>query len=326
MPDHRVLMSTDSAPRARSLRHAFTVDVEEHFQVHALEGVVDRRTWPDHPSRVEKNTERLLRILEDADVRGTFFVLGWVARRTPSIVRRIAGAGHEVASHGMSHRRITVLGPAGFRQDARASRMLLEDVCGRRVRGFRAPSFSLHEDQTWALEILLEEGYEYDSSRMPVRRPGLAPPGQSVRAHRVETPSGSILEIPVAPLQKAGILLPAGGGAYFRHLPYALTSAALRDAEARGRPGLFYIHPWELDPDQPRLPARPLARLRHYGGLSRTAPRLRRLLDEFRFGTMEQVYSMSDGADPDRQDEEGSREPGTAPGFDPISLTGLDAS
>lgn len=280
-------------------RHVFTVDVEEHFQVHALEGVVDRASWDRRPSRVEGATDRLLEMLAEGGDRATFFVLGWVARRSPGLVRRIAAAGHEVASHGMDHRRVDELGPEGFRRDARTSRALLEDLAGARVRGYRAPSFSLWRERDWALEVLLEEGYRYDSSCIPTRRPALSsstPPGVP---HLVPTPSGPILEVPVTPLERAGLTLPAGGGAYFRHLPYGLTRSVLRDAGARGRPGVFYLHPWELDPDQPRLPASPITRLRHYGGLERVAPRLRRLLGEFDFGSVEGVYAMDAGGDPD---------------------------
>jgi len=273
----------------RPIRHLFTVDVEEHFQVHALEGAVDRKQWSDHPSRVEASTACLLQLLGEVGARGTFFVLGWVARRNPAVVRRIAEAGHEIASHGMNHRRLGELGRDGFRETVRDSRALLEDISGRPIRGFRAPSFSLDEESVWALEVLLEEGYAYDASRMPVRRPSLSGPS-TFDAHFVSTPSGPILEIPVAPIRKGRLTLPAGGGAYFRHLPYALTRAALRSAGDRGHPGVFYVHPWELDPGQPRLTASPVTRLRHYGGLGRTAPRLRRLLREFEFGSVRDVY------------------------------------
>lgn len=289
-PTTRVTMTRQNAPAARAIRHVFTVDVEEHFHVHALEGVVDRSGWSDHPSRVEASTDRLLELLDGAGARGTFFILGWVARRHPAVVRRIAGAGHEVASHGMNHRRVRELGREGFRRDVRTSRAVLQDITGTTVRGYRAPSFSIRDGQEWALEVLVEEGYAYDASRMPVRRPSLTGPSQPVEAHTVETRAGPILEVPITPVQKAGVTLPAGGGAYFRHLPYALTRAALRTAEERGSPGVFYLHPWELDPEQPRLPVRPITRLRHYGGLSRTAARLRRLLGEFSFESVRRVY------------------------------------
>jgi len=273
----------------RPIRHLFTVDVEEHFQVHALEGAVDREAWSGHPSRVEASTERLLELLDRAGAVGTFFVLGWVARRNAGLVKQIAEAGHEIASHGMNHRRLGELDRDGFRETARDSRALLEDIAGTPVRGFRAPSFSLGEEKVWALEILLEEGYAYDASRMPVRRPSLSARA-ALDAHFVQTLSGPILEIPVVPAYRGRLAIPAGGGAYFRHLPYALTRAALRSAEKRGHPGVFYVHPWELDPDQPRLTTSPITRLRHYGGLARTADRLRRLLGEFEFGSVRDVY------------------------------------
>ncbi|HKK07700.1 MAG TPA: XrtA system polysaccharide deacetylase [Gemmatimonadota bacterium] len=272
------------------MHHLFTVDVEEYFHVHALEGVVDRRSWSHHASRVESSTDLVLGMLDEREARGTFFILGWVARRHPALVRRIADSGHEVASHGMDHRRVGDLERETFRQDVRDSRALLEDLSGRPVHGYRAPSFSIGEGQEWALEVLVEEGYRFDSSRMPVRRPTIVLPDTPLETHVVETAAGPILEVPVTPVQRVGVALPAGGGAYFRHLPYALTRAALRDAASRGRPGVFYMHPWEVDPGQPRLATDPVTRLRHYGGLQRMEDRLRRLLDEFAFESVSNVY------------------------------------
>lgn len=272
------------------IRHAFTVDVEEHFQVHALEAMVKREGWEQHPSRVEGATERLLEILDEGRARATFFVLGWVARRQPALVRRIVDLGHEVASHGMNHRKIRELGPHGFRRDVQTSKAVLEDIAGVRVLGYRAPGFSLRDDHSWALEVLADEGYVYDSSTMPARRPSIVPPDRPCHPHVIETASGPLLELPVTPVRRAGVTLPAGGGAYFRHLPYGLTRAALTDAAARGEPAVFYIHPWEVDPAQPRLPASPVTRLRHYGRLSRTPARLRRLVDEFEFDCVRGIY------------------------------------
>jgi polysaccharide deacetylase family protein (PEP-CTERM system associated) len=199
------------------------------------------------------------------------------------MVRAIAAAGHEVASHGWDHRRVTELDPASFRDSVRRTRALLEDLSGTPVVGFRAPSYSIVAGREWALDVLAEEGYRYDSSLFPVRRPGYGYRGGARDPHLLERPAGTLVEIPPLTLRVLGVNLPAGGGAYFRLLPYALVRAALRSAERRGVPGTFYIHPWEIDPGQPSFAVPAATRLRHYGGLSRTWSRLERLLAEFRF-------------------------------------------
>ncbi|HEV2146490.1 MAG TPA: XrtA system polysaccharide deacetylase [Longimicrobiaceae bacterium] len=265
------------------MRHHFTVDVEEYFQVSAMEPYVPRDRWSGIESRVERSTRLILELMAERDARGTFFVLGWIAERHPGLVREIAEAGHEVASHGWGHRRVTQLTPDQFRRSVRASREVLEDLVGAPVLGYRAPSFSIAAGYEWALDVLLEEGYRYDSSRFPVRRRGYGFAGGARDPHWLERPSGRLGEVPPATLLVGGKNLPAGGGAYFRLFPYALVRAAFREAEARGAPATFYIHPWEVDPEQPRIPVPPATRVRHYGGLRRTVPRLRRLLGEFRF-------------------------------------------
>jgi polysaccharide deacetylase family protein (PEP-CTERM system associated) len=270
------------------LAHHFTVDVEEYFQVAALESVVARDEWGHRESRLEGSLRRVLDLLAEAGARGTFFVLGWVAERHPALVRAIAEAGHEIASHGWDHRRVTDQTPPQFRRSVRGSRDLLEQLVGRAVTGFRAPSFSIVPGHEWALEVLVEEGYRFDSSLFPIRRPGgrYGYPDSPVDPYWLSLPPGRLAELPPATLSFGGWRLPAGGGGYFRLLPYALTRAALRACERRGVPGTFYIHPWELDPGQPRLPVSCVTRIRHYGGLARTEGRLRRLLREFRFTTM----------------------------------------
>jgi polysaccharide deacetylase family protein (PEP-CTERM system associated) len=266
------------------LIHHFTVDVEEYFQVSAFEGCVPRERWNELESRVVPSVGRLLELLARHDARATFFVLGWVAQRHPGIVRDMVSAGHEVASHGWDHARITELSPERFRLETRRTKQVLEDAAGAPVVGFRAPSFSLVPGYEWALDILLEEGYRYDSSLFPVRRPGYGYPNGKRDPHWLRLPGGRLAEVPPTTLRRWGLNLPAGGGAYFRLLPYGLVREALLDCERRGVPGTFYIHPWELDPEQPRLRAPFLTRVRHYGGLRRTEPRLIRLLEEFRFG------------------------------------------
>ena len=266
-----------------AIRHYFTVDVEEHFQVSAFEDRIPRSSWGAHESRVAANVDRLLALLAASRTRGTFFILGLVAERTPEVVKAIAGAGHEVASHGWEHRRVTDLTPDEFRVSVRRSKQLLEQMIGAPVLGYRAPSYSIVAGREWALDVLAEEGYRYDSSLFPVRRPGYGYAAGGRDPHWLERPAGRLAELPPATWRVLGANLPAAGGAYFRIFPYRLVRAALRQCEARGVPGVFYLHPWEVDPDQPRLRVSLSARLRHYTGLRRTIPRLQRLLGEFRF-------------------------------------------
>jgi polysaccharide deacetylase family protein (PEP-CTERM system associated) len=274
------------------IAHHFTVDVEEHFQVSALAPYVPRDTWETLESRVEANNGRILALLDRFGAKGTFFVLGWVAERHPALVRAIAAGGHEVASHGWDHRRVTALTPDEFRDQARRSKQLLEGLAGAPVLGYRAPSYSITRGYEWALDILLEEGYQYDSSLFPIYRPGYGYPSGGRDPYWIPRSAGQLGEVPPATRRLAGVNLPAAGGAYFRHFPYSFVAGALRAAARRGTPGTFFIHPWELDPEQPRFSVPPHTRLRHYGGLSRAVGRLERLLAEFRFTsvrtTMEQ--------------------------------------
>ena len=263
--------------------HHFTVDVEEYFHVAAFAPYVRAAEWDRYPSRVDASVERILDLLARFEARGTFFVLGWLAARKPKLVRAIAGAGHEVASHGWDHTRVTEQSPSDFRESVRRAKGELEELIGEPVLGFRAPSYSIVVGREWALDILIEEGHSYDSSLFPVRRPGYGYPGGRRDPHWLDRPSGRLAEVPPATLRWAGVNLPAGGGAYFRLLPPALTHRALRECEQRGVPGTFYIHPWELDPAQPRLPVPWLTRIRHYGGLAVTEQRLEGLLRKFRF-------------------------------------------
>lgn len=265
------------------IAHHFTVDVEEYFQVAAMEPYVARDQWSRIPSRVEVGTRILLELLAERSATGTFFTLGWVAKHQPWLVREIADAGHEIASHGWGHERVTLLSPAQFRESVRRSKNDLEAVTGRPVHGYRAPSFSIVRGGEWALDILLEEGYRYDSSLYPVARSGYGYKDGGTDPYRVTRQAGVLDEFPPTTLQAVGRTVPAGGGAYFRLLPFALTRAAFLSSERRGVPGMFYIHPWELDPDQPRIRVPFPTRVRHYGGQRGTAERLRRLLREFAF-------------------------------------------
>lgn len=275
--------------------HLFTVDVEEHFHVSAFDRVVSRDQWDHLPSRVERNVDVLLELLVRNDAVGTFFTLGWVARRHPAIVRRIAEAGHEIASHSFWHRRVGTLRPEEFREDVRAAKLAIEEAAGQPVYGFRAPSFSIIPGTEWAFDVLLEEGYVYDSSVFPIRRPGYGYPAAPADAHAIRRRAGTLLEIPLATTTIAGLRLPAAGGGYLRHLPLGLIRRALREHTDRGSPAMFYVHPWEIDPDQPRLAAPPVTRIRHYRGLARTLPRLERLLAEFRFTSVARHFGIPRG-------------------------------
>lgn len=266
--------------------HHFTVDVEEYFQVSAFEPYVSRSEWDGFESRVAYGVDRLLDLLSRFETHGTFFVLGWIAERHRSVVESIARAGHEVASHGWGHHRVMTMTPDEFRESVRRSKSLLEDITGTAVLGFRAPTFSIVPGCEWALDILIDEGYRYDSSLFPIRRSGYGYPGGQRDPHWIERPRGRLVEVPPATLRIGGVNLPAAGGAYLRLLPSSLSRMAIRNCQRRGVPATIYVHPWEVDPDQPRLDVGWLTRIRHYGGIKHTADRLRRLLAEFRFQPM----------------------------------------
>ena len=292
---------TGEGPRP-AVVNAMTVDVEDYFQVSAFERVVARDRWHEYETRVAGNTDRLLGIFAECGVRATFFVLGWVAERDASIVRRIVAAGHEVASHGTGHRLVYDQTPEAFREDVRRARRVLQDLSGQPVNGYRAPSFSITGRSLWALDVLIEEGYTYDTSIFPIRHDRYGIPGaprhpywihhSSVGNHQSEqgfslAQQHSILEIPASTIRLAGTNLPVAGGGYFRLLPFWWTRFGIRRVnEVEGKPVVFYLHPWEIDPGQPRLNASWLSRTRHYCNLSQTTGRLRRLLSGFRFDTV----------------------------------------
>jgi polysaccharide deacetylase family protein (PEP-CTERM system associated) len=269
-------------PRAR-IHHHFTVDVEEYFQVVAMEPYVERREWDGISSRVDIGTRQLLDLLDEQGATGTFFTLGWIGRKHPGLVRDIVARGHEMASHGWGHERVTTLTREQFRESVRSSRAELEQLTGQRVQGYRAPSFSIIRGGEWAFDILIEEGYTYDSSLMPILRSGYGYRGGARDPYSITRNGGVLREFPPTTLGSPPVLLPAGGGAYFRLFPYEIVKLAFLTSERRGVPGTFYIHPWELDPDQPRVPVSWKTRIRHYGGLRKTVPRLRTLLRDFAF-------------------------------------------
>lgn len=275
---------------AASGRHIFSVDVEEHFQVRAFEGVATRDRWESYPSRLAASVDTILELLDRRGALGTFFTLGWVARHRPQVVRSIVHAGHEIASHGYHHRRVTELTPEEFREDVRAAKSELESIAGRAVLGFRAPNFSIVPGSEWALDILIEEGHRYDSSRFPVWRPGYGSPGTPRIPYIVKCPAGELLELPLATARVLGVTIPAAGGNYLRQLPFGVIRRAFAQASAMGIPAMFYIHPWEVDPQQPRLPVGPITRIRHYRGLSTTLSSLDRLLSTFQFTSVASAY------------------------------------
>jgi polysaccharide deacetylase family protein (PEP-CTERM system associated) len=269
------------------------VDVEEYFQVAAMEPYIDRARWSHISPRVEIGTRELLELLAKRSATGTFFTLGWIAEKHPQLVRDIASAGHEVASHGWGHERVTTLTPDQFRASVRDSRSILEDISGQRVCGYRAPSFSIVRGGEWALDVLLEEGYTYDSSLFPIYRAGYGYRGGSQDPYVIRRASGELQEFPPTTLGVGKALIPAGGGGYFRLLPYSLAKWAFKASEARGVPGTFYIHPWELDPEQPRVAVSWKTRLRHYGGLRKTVPRLEQLTRDFKFQSIAETIAAA---------------------------------
>jgi polysaccharide deacetylase family protein (PEP-CTERM system associated) len=269
------------------LVNVMTVDVEDYFHVSNFSSLVTRESWTARESRVERNTDRLLQTFADAGVTATFFVLGWVGERFPHVVARIAALGHEVASHGYAHQLVYDQTPSAFRDDVRRAKALLENACGHRVRGYRAPSFSITSQSIWALDVLIEEGYRYDSSIYPIRHDRYGIPAAPRHPFIVRRSSGTLLEVPASTARVAKVNLPIGGGGYFRLLPYQWTRWGIdRLNRQEQRPAVFYLHPWEIDPGQPRLPAGALTRFRHYRNLDRAESRLRRLLHDFRFGPM----------------------------------------
>jgi len=275
------------------MHHALSFDVEEYFQVSNFARTVTPADWDRFPSRVEASTERVLHLLDEHGTRATFFVLGWIAERHPELVRRIAATGNEIASHGWDHRLVYDMTPEAFRADVARTKGLLEDLSGRAVLGYRAPSFSITPRSAWAFAVLAEVGYRYDSSVFPVRHPRYGWRSSPTDPHVREAGEGRTLhEFPPLTLRVLGARLPAAGGAYLRIFPPALVHLALRKAERRGVPGVVYAHPWELDPDQPRIPCGLGVRVRHYRNLERMESRLRALLRVFSFTTLAEVLGL----------------------------------
>jgi polysaccharide deacetylase family protein (PEP-CTERM system associated) len=270
--------------------NAMTIDVEDYFQVSAFDDVVRREDWGARPSRVVSNTTRLLRIFDTHSVKATFFVLGWVADRFPGLVRDIAAAGHELASHGYSHRIVYSQTPSEFREDVRRAKATIETASGHLVAGYRAPSFSITKDSLWALDVLVEEGYKYDASIFPIRHDRYGIPDAPRHPHVLTRSGGSLTEVPGSTVRVLGSNLPVAGGGYFRILPYWWTRWGIgRLNAAEAQPAIFYLHPWEIDPGQPRLDAGWVSRFRHYRNLDKAEARLDQLLRDFRFARLKDV-------------------------------------
>jgi polysaccharide deacetylase family protein (PEP-CTERM system associated) len=260
-------------------RAAFSVDVEDYFQVEALRDFCPRSAWESFEDRTEANTDRLLAVLDRQSAKGTFFVLGWTAQRHPQLVRRIAAAGHEIASHGYEHELIYRQGPDDFRHDVRRTRALLQDLSGQEVIGYRAPSYTVMQRTLWALEILLEVGYRYDSSIFPIARRRYGMPRARRWPHRIEVAGGgSIAEFPLPTVRLGALNVPATGGAYLRLLPFGFQSWTVRRMVRAGRPFVLTVHPWELDCEQPRFAVNVATRWTHYHNLDQAERRLADLL------------------------------------------------
>lgn len=274
--------------------NALSFDVEEYFHAEALAGVVGREDWLRLESRVVPATRRILDLLQEAGVRGTFFVLGWIAERQPGLVRAIAAEGHEVACHGYGHRMITRMSRAEFTADVERAKATLEDVSGEAVIGYRAPTFSVVRETLWSLDVLAEKGFGYDSSIYPILHDRYGIPDAPRFPHRRAAGSGSIAEFPPSTISCLGWHIPVAGGGYFRLVPYSVTAAAIRRLnEKEAQPAMVYLHPWECDPGHPRLPVSAVTYLRHRINSRSAAAKLRRLLRRFRFAPVHDVLAAS---------------------------------
>jgi polysaccharide deacetylase family protein (PEP-CTERM system associated) len=275
--------------------NALTVDVEDYFQVEAFSGIVSRGDWSRWESRVERNTDSLLDLFEFHHVRATFFILGWVAQKFPKLVRKVANSGHEVACHSYHHKSIHNQSPDEFRFDIKRAKSLLEDISGKMVDGYRAPTYSITSETLWALEILIEEGFRYDSSIFPVYHDRYGIPHACRFPYVIHCLAGDIVEFPPSTVQILNQNLPVAGGGYFRLMPYPLFRWGLRRINRReGQAAIFMIHSWEVDPAQPVVPGKWANIWRHRKNLHLTRPRLEKLLGEFRFAPVREVLRLDE--------------------------------
>ena len=274
--------------------NALTIDVEDYFQVTAFEKFVKMDDWESYPLRVTDSTLRILDMLDDFSMKATFFVLGWVAERRPEVVREILRRGHEIACHGYGHKLIYHIGPERFRDDVRKAKGILEDICGERIVGFRAPSYSITKETPWAFDVLIGEGFEYDSSIFPIMHDIYGVPDANRFPHEIRTPNGIIKEFPISTLEirtfNIRYRMPFSGGGYLRLLPLWIIKKAIRFLnESEKIPSVLYFHPWEIDPGQPRIKACLRWRFRHYLNLEKTERKLKGILSSFSFSPMSAV-------------------------------------
>ncbi len=273
--------------------NAMSVDVEDYFQVSAFESHVSKESWSTIPCRVEANIDRILGLFDEKGVKGTFFTLGWIADRYPGMVKKIVAQGHELASHGWEHIRVTEQNPEQFRNDVVRTKKKLEDIAGELVKGYRAASYSINRDNLWALDVLAETGHQYSSSIVPISHDLYGMPGAPRFSFRAS--ENGLLEIPISTTTLAGRNINCGGGGWFRLFPYPLSRWAIRRINtAESQPAIFYFHPWEIDPHQPRVPGiSAKTRFRHYLNLGKMEGRLDRLLDDFQWGRVDEVFRIS---------------------------------
>ena len=269
-----------------AIQNALTVDVEDYFQVSAFAENINQKDWDNHPLRVNSNTHKLLDMFDEYQIKATFFILGWVAERQKDLVNEIANRGHEVACHGYSHQLVYNQSPEVFQEETVRAKNILEDIIQQPVRGYRAASYSITEKSKWALDILAESGFIYDSSIFPVRHDRYGMPDSPEHPYRLETPAGhSIIEFPLSTAKIINYRLPIAGGGYFRLYPYWLSKMGLKQINRQQKPFIFYLHPWEIDPEQPRIETSWFSRFRHYNNLDKCEARLRNLMTDFQFGT-----------------------------------------
>lgn len=280
--------------KSASVKHAMTIDVEDYYHVAAFADVISTGEWDDYPSRVERNTYQILDLFAKHNLQATFFVLGWVAERFPKLVAEIAARGHEVASHGYSHQLVYSQTPEVFCEETRRSKQILEDIIQAPVKGYRAASYSITAQSIWALDILTELGFTWDSSIFPVRHDRYGMPKSPEQPYHIVTQNGaSLTEYPLTTAKVMGMSVPAAGGGYFRQYPYVLSRWLFNRASQGGsRPQIFYLHPWEIDTSQPRIEgASWFSRFRHYTNIDKCAGRLERIINDFEFGTLSESLS-----------------------------------
>lgn len=292
----RLIQELALTERSGTIKHAMTVDVEDYFHVAAFSDVIDVNKWPEYTCRVERNTQRLLALFDRKDIKATFFVLGWVAERYPALVKEISAQGHELASHGYSHQLVYSQTPEVFKEETRKSKCILEDISGQEILGYRAASYSITSKSLWALDILAELGFTWDSSIFPIRHDNYGMPKSPEQPYQINTQYGVLNEFPLTTAKVAGLSVPAAGGGYFRQYPYFLSKYLFNRASLnQTKPQIFYLHPWEIDAEQPRVEgASWFSRFRHYTNLKRCMPRLERLIDDFEFSTISESLENVD--------------------------------